>query len=144
MVAALLACAALIAGCSPDPPPAQDSGTPNRTGVPTKRPAAQVPTHVLTEDMASRLITGEQGDYIEVKLDEKGPTEGSWLLASHSGEARLVPQGETTLVHDQTGMKRVFRFRAGSIGEAELVFAFHVRSDATNLQRTVTFKFQIR
>jgi hypothetical protein len=99
---------------------------------------------VLTKYKAGSVTAAEQGDFIEVRLDEPAPTQGIWQMSSQTGYARIQALGETALVQDATGTKRVFRFQALGIGELELAFAFHAPPQAPKPQQVLTFRLVIK
>jgi hypothetical protein len=144
MSAAWLLWAALMVGCSRAETPTGASNSQAGDTNPAKVNAARVATHVLTKDIAGSLVTAEQGDFIEIRLDERTPADGNWRLSRQSGDARIEAQGTASLIQDRTGMKRVFRFRALGVGTAELVFLFYAPAKASEQQTTVTFNFSIR
>ena len=142
--AALVLCAAGLVGCSPHATPAQDTVVPDERISPTAAPAAPVPTHRLTVDKAGSVTSAEQGDFIEIRLDENVPADGMWRLSRQSGDARMEPQGEPALARDKTGIHRVFRFRALGIGKLALAFGFHAPPQAPEPRQVVTFTFVIK
>lgn len=99
-------------------------------------PAAPVPTHVLTLDKAGSITTAQQGDFIEVRLNEERSGPGRWKLSHQSGDGRIETYGPESLVSDGTVTMRVFRFKASGIGRVELSFS--------SGQRVATFRFDIR
>jgi hypothetical protein len=99
---------------------------------------------MLTIEKAGSLTAAEQGDFIEIRLDEQAPADGRWRLSNQSGDARIEAQGETALVNGKTGIKRVFRFRALGIGKLELAFGFHVPPQAPEPRQVATFMFAIK
>lgn len=86
----------------------------------------------------------EQGDFVEIRLAERTPSKQRWLLSDRSGDARLEAQGEAVLVRDETGLKRVFRFRAMSIGTSQLTFTLHGPPGVPRNHNVLTFKIIVR
>ena len=142
--AALVLCAARMAGCSPHATPGQDTVVPAEGIFPAAAPAAPVPTHRLTIDKAGSVTAVEQGDFIEIRLDEKEPADGIWRRSRQSGDARIESRGEPVLARDKTGIHRVFRFRALGIGRLELAFTFHAPPEAREPRQVVTFRFVVK
>lgn len=106
--------------------------------------AAPVPTHVLTQDKAGALTLAEQGDVIEVRLEEPPSVSGAWQLLHQTGSGHLEPLGAATLVRDKHGIKRVFRFRAVRIGTLELAFIFQEPNKTPRPETVVAFNLTIK
>jgi hypothetical protein len=127
MCAVLIGCIPCLASCSP-----------------VAEPAAPVPTHVLTQAKAGSLTLAEQGDFIEVRLEESKSASGTWRLLRQSGSAHVESLGPATLMRDKTGTKRVFRFRAVRIGTLELAFVFQAPNKTPRTETVVAFNFTIK
>jgi predicted secreted protein len=116
----------------------------NGAATPGARPAASIPVHVLTQREAGSVTSVEQGDIIEVRLDEPAPAEAVWRMSRQRGSARIEALGEPARVQEPTGAKRVFRFRALAIGELELAFARRTQAGAAEPERSMTFRLVVR
>jgi len=119
-----------------------NSNIPVGDSAPASVTAAPVPTHVLTQDKAGSLTLAEQGDLIEVRLQEPAP--GTWRLLRQTGGGQVAALGSATLVRDKTGTKRVFRFRAVRIGTLELAFVFQAPNKTPRTEAVVAFNFTIK
>jgi len=126
---AFIACIFCLTSCSPQETPA---------------PAASVPTHVLTQDKAGALTLAEQGDLLEVRLVEQPSTSGTWRLLQQTGSGRAESLGPAMLVHDKTGTKRIFRFRAAQIGTLVLAFVFQEPNKTPQPEVGVAFSITIK
>lgn len=135
--AAFMACIPGLASCTPQEVPANQG---NAQGV--EQPAAAVPTHVLTRDQAESRTQAEQGDFIEVRLQQIDA--GTWQLLHQTGGGRLNALGQATLAGDDARATQVFRFRAERIGSVELDFVFHAAPNAPRPATVVAFDITIK
>ncbi len=142
--AALIACIPYLASCSPQETPANNRNIQVRDSVPVPISAAPVPTHVLTKDSAGSLTLAEQGDFIEVRLEQLTSATGTWRLLRQTGSGRVEPLGQATLARDKSGTKRVFRFRAVRIGTLELAFVLQEPNKTPRPEEVVAFNFSIK
>jgi len=143
-ITALLVCSVSTVGCSGEATPNKDYATKAADSYSANKWAAPVPVHVVTEDKAGAVAVVEQGDFIEIHLQEQSQIPGRWLLSNQTAQSRIKQDGQATLVYDNTGTKRVFRFQALRAGQTEVNFAFHPPPGAPKTHRVLTFKFDIR
>ena len=144
---AIAVCACWLVACSPRATPAQNLRVQAGATLAAATPAARVPVHVLTKEQAGSLTVAEQGDFIEIRLDEQTSAGGRWWLERQTGDARIEVQGPAVLVEGTTGSKRVFRvfhLRALGVGALELVFVLRTPAQASRPQQAVTFRLVVR
>ncbi|MDP1699006.1 MAG: hypothetical protein Q8L45_14680 [Xanthomonadaceae bacterium] len=140
----LLACLAFmawlpcLASCAPQDVPENHD---KLQGV--ERPAA-VPIHVLTVDTAGSFTATEQGDFIDIRLQQLSPDAGTWQLLRQSGSGRVEALGAVVLVHENAGTTQVFHFRAERVGSLELVFVFHTEGKTPRPDTVVAFDIAIK
>ena len=124
----------LVIACAPASN--DQAGADSRT-----RPAMAVPTHVLTEDRAGRVVEAEAGDRIEVHLPEpNAPLK--WEQQSEPGLELAGPRaGEVQ--DSKKGHVRVFRYLARRVGQSSLSFALKDPGSGRPPNRTVVFTFNV-
>jgi len=91
---------------------------------------------------AGTITTAEQGDFIEIRLNEP-PSGGTWRLSNRLGDARLEAEGADRVVQKETGPIRIFRFRALGVGRSELSFTLFAPESAAPV-RELKFMFAVR
>ena len=133
----------LIVSCVSQPAPHTQYNVESTDASSAVNPAIPIPVHVLTEQNAGVVTIVEQGDFIEVRLDEVSRERASWVVSALQEKGRIEQQGESTVIRDKTGLKRVFRFRAAGAGQAEVTFFFHPPPGA-QMHEALTFKLNIR
>ena len=142
--AALIAAMPCLASCSPQETPARNKNTLVGDSTSMSVPAVPVPTHVLTKERAHSRTLAEQGDVIEVRLAEPVSSTGTWQWLRQMGSGHVEVIGPVTLLRDQRGTQRVFRFRAMRIGTLALVFVFQAPNKTPRSEEVVAFNFTIQ
>lgn len=135
--AVFMACISGLARCAP-----QDDATNHQYAQAGDPPARSVPTHVLTRDQAGSRTQAEQGDFIEVRLQQLDA--GIWQLLRQTGDGRLKALGQAAFAGGDARATQMFRFRAERIGSVELAFVLQAAPNAPRPATVVAFDITIK
>lgn len=143
------ACLALLAACGRETPPQAENeisgtapeGTTDRQEPVDSAPGMMPPAPEYTADGA--VITARQGETVILTfpLPDGASTSHGWTVQRSTNADVFAYAGKTTAMQGELRYNEL-RLVANSPGETELVFVRFADGEATDDQRTVTFRVE--